>query len=108
MPYYHVECEGKIGLWTRKCNKCGKVWPLKVLFAMKYPRDMVMMKNQRKLPRWMMNRGGTPYAKWADNAPPGVGSVASHLPNWPRWARVLSLVVLVLLVASIVYFWRGK
>ena len=109
MPYFHVKCGGEIGLWARKCHKCKKVWPLKVLFMYPVPKDMVFQKPQRrsiKLLRWIGNRGTTSYAKWADNAPPGVAEFASHLPNWPRWERILSVVVLILLVVAVILLVR--
>lgn len=103
MPYYHVDCGGIIGLWTRKCHKCGNKWPFGVLFKYPYPEDMFFQKTKRKS---LIGKGETSYAKWADSAPPGTAEFASHLPNWPRWARILSLVVVILLVALIVFLIR--
>jgi len=67
---------------------------------------MIMQKKERKIPNWMINRGNTSYAKWADSAPPGVAEFASRLPNWPRWARILSVIVLVLVLVAIVVLIR--
>jgi len=84
MPYIHTgkNCNGEIGLWSRKCKKCGKRWPLMALFGYKPPKDMrfVVIPPEKQ---------ETKYAKWADKVP-YAGNIASSLPNWPRWARILT------------------
>ena len=98
MPYIHRGCNGEIGLWSRKCKKCGKRWPLKSLFALSPPKDMFYQVNPPQ-----PKKGQTSYAKWADSdkAPPGVGWVASHLPNWPRWVRILAGILVIGIIVAL-------
>ena len=99
MPYYHKGCNGRIGLFSRKCSKCGKRWPISAWFQYPPPRDMTkFIVESRKEP--------TTYSKWADKLP-FVNVIPRVLPNWPRWARILVLCVLVALVVIITITIRG-
>jgi len=101
MPYYHKKCNGKISLWSRKCSKCGKVWPISAWFKYPPPRDMTkfIVEAGKKKPQR--------YAGWADRLP-FVNVVARILPNWPRWARILTFSIVLGMVAFLIVrgFWR--
>ena len=96
MPYYHTKDNGRVSFWGRKCQKCGRTWPISAYFLMSLPKGMIFVPTKRE--------GETKYASWGDKFP-GVSSVASHLPNWPRWFRVLVVSIFVVgVVVVIVYF----
>lgn len=95
MPYYHAKDGGKIHFWRRRCDICGKQWPLGALFSFSVPKGMTTFQPDIKVPE--IKKGKTTYASWGDKVP-GVGTLASWLPNWPRWARILVLVVLVMAI----------
>lgn len=99
MPYYHKKDNGKIGLWSRKCSKCGKRWPVSAWFQYPPPKDMT---------KYIMERAGEPttYASWADRVPLA-NVIPRLLPNWPRWARILVLCALVGVIILIVVLIRG-
>lgn len=95
MPYYHIDCGGKISIFTRRCKKCGNKWPKEVWLARVPPPDMEFISPIKFNP---MGRH-TNYAKWAKGTPAEL--LASRLPNWPRWIRI-SFLLLVLLVIVLV------
>ncbi len=97
MSYYHKKDNGKIGLWNRKCSKCGKTWPISAWFKYPAPSDMTKFIIETKEKKF------TTYSKWADKLP-GVGAIAELLPDWPRWARILVTVILVVVVACLIIF----
>ena len=93
MPFYHARrCGGDISLIRMRCKKCHKQWNPVSFFL--DPYNIRHYTNPDKRP--------TTYAKWG-NKVPGVGEIASMLPNWPRWARLLTLVPIVSGLALIVY-----
>ena len=96
MPYIHNRCGGEIGLFSRRCKKCGKQWPIWVLFGLAPPKDMYYYVP----PKPETKKGKTSYASWAEKYP-AVAGLASRMPNWPRWARIAtaSFVVVALVVA---------
>jgi len=96
MPYYHKDCWGRVGIVRRKCNKCGKKWTWRVWFYPKPPSDLIAFYS---IPE--AKQGNTSYAKWGDKYP-GVGFIASHMPNWPRPIRILSFVLFLGLVFYLV------
>ena len=96
MPYYHIEDSGKVGLWNRKCEECGKKWSIRSYFMRKLPKDMVFIPRQV-----IIEKGKTSYASWGDKFP-GAALVASHLPAWPRWFRVLTVGIFVLGVITVI------
>lgn len=103
MPYYHSKCDGEIRwlppfLVVPRCKECGHAWSRLAVFALRKPTDMYFLAKPLILPK-----GKTSYAKWADKAPPGVASVASHLPNWPRWLRITAFLS-TLLLGSLVFY----
>ena len=99
MPYYHMKCNGKIGLWSRRCSKCGKKWPISAWFQYPPPKDMTrfIVKTQTE---------PTTYSKWADKVP-FMNIIPRALPNWPRWARILVLVILIAIIVAITMYIRG-
>lgn len=101
MPYYHLKDNGKIGMWSRKCSKCGERWPIMAWFQYPPPSDMTryIIEGKEKRP--------VKYAKWADRIP-GANVIAGLLPNWPRWARLLTVIVLVLVIISLFIFITGR
>ncbi len=92
VPYYHVKCGGVIGLWTRKCKKCGKKWPIWALLGVAPPPDMKFVVSNKMKPRMPSK---TFYSREA---------FVSRLPNWPRWLRILT-VILVLIIVIFVIRW---
>jgi len=99
MPYYHKHCNGKIGLWSRKCSKCGKRWPISAWFQYPPPRDMTKYIVETK-------RGPTTYMSWA-NKIPFMSVIPRALPNWPRWARIFVFCVLIGIVVLLTLLIRG-
>jgi len=99
MPYFHKHCNGKIGLWNRKCSKCGKKWPISAWFRYPPPKDMT---------RYIVGQrtGPTTYSRWIDRIPLA-NIIPRALPNWPRWARIFVLVLLVGVVILIIFLVRG-
>lgn len=97
MPYYHTKDNGKIGLLSRKCSKCGKRWPIMAWFKYPPPEDMTkfIIERREKVP--------ATYSKWADRYP-FVNIIARSLPNWPRWARILSVCLLLLVIVLLYLF----
>ena len=89
LKYYHYKCGGRISILRRRCKKCGKKWPLNVLWQYPLPFDIAMTATER---RKILKKGTTSYARWADKYP-YVGEFASRLPKWPRWARILSAIL---------------
>jgi hypothetical protein len=100
LHYYHSDCGGSIGILTRRCSRCGKKWPWRLLFQ--YPLPPEVFSASSKGPRLKRTARKTYYAKWA-NRYPQVGAFASRLPNWPRWARVLVLLVILAVFAFCSY-----
>lgn len=103
MPYYHKGCEGEIAFWALKCKKCGETWSWTTWFSVAPLIDKNRGPAKGMTPFRMPDvkipkvKADTKYASWGDNVP-GVGFIASRLPNWPRWARILFSVGLVVLV----------
>lgn len=99
MPYFHTLDEGRVHFWRRRCIKCNKKWPVKVLFSRKVPKDMYFEAKHLKL-----EKGSTKYAQWADKFPASA-FVASRLPNWPRWARIGIALLFIFIAVLVVYLW---
>lgn len=99
MPYYHKKCNGKIGLWSRRCSKCGKKWPISAWFQYPPPKDMTKYIVEKKAEE-------PSYAKWADRIPL-MNVIPRALPNWPKWARILVLCLLIGLVVFVTIYLRG-
>jgi len=99
MPYYHKKDNGKIGLWSRKCSKCGKRWPVSTWFIYPPPKDMTKYVVEGK-------DKPTTYSKWADKIP-FASTIPQLLPNWPRWARIASFCILVGAVIFLIFLIRG-
>lgn len=98
MPYYHKKDNGVIGIWSRKCSKCGKRWPISVWFVYPPPKDMT---------RYVVeSKGPTTYSSWADKVPL-VNVIPRLLPNWPRWARLLVTGLVLGLIILIIFWIRG-
>ena len=104
MEFYHTVCGGSIDTKSRSCLKCKKRWSW---FSFKFtlteirPIPATLAKEKPKALR--IKPGTTSYAKWGDKVP-GVGAIASRLPNWPRWARHLTTAILIAVVAAIIVF----
>jgi RNA polymerase subunit RPABC4/transcription elongation factor Spt4 len=107
MPYIHDHCGGFVSALTCKCDKCGKKWNwFKFWFDFRGMRKHVIIvsPNKADIARKLAKRHEkAAYAGWADRLP-GVGAVASALPNWPRWARILTLVTVVAVVVLLIVF----
>lgn len=56
---------------------------MRVWFYPKPPGDLVAFYSVPEI-----QKGKTSYAKWGDKYP-GVGTIASRLPNWPRPVRLI-------------------
>lgn len=109
MPYIHKGCGGVIGLISRRCKKCKRKWPISAWFLYPPPKDMIFATRLGKIPAGKiprMEKGKTPYARWADNIP-GAGIIASRLPRWPRWARILLFVGILIAILFIARYIRG-
>lgn len=103
MPYYHSNCHGQIKWFpflpiSPVCKKCGEKWNPLVVYG---PKRKDMYYIPQALPT--IPKGTTSYAKWADQAMPGVALVASRLPNWPRWLRLTSFLVTVVGLSGLYY-----
>lgn len=99
MAYYHKHCNGKIGMLSRKCSKCGKRWPISAWFQYPTPQDMT---------KFIIEKANEPttYSKWVDKVPLA-NTIPRMLPNWPRWARLLILCLLIGIVVFITFWIRG-
>lgn len=98
MPYYHKKDNGRIGLWSRKCSKCGKRWPISAWFRYPPPKDMT---------RYIVDsKGPATYSKWADKVP-FANVIPRMLPNWPRWVRILVTCLILGVVIFIILWIRG-
>ena len=108
MPYYHKKCGGEVAFWALKCKKCNHKWPWTTFFSIQPLLDKKagpakdMTPFMVSLPKnKLLEKGKTSYASWADNVP-GVGFVASRLPNWPKWARITVGVCIVFIIAVLI------
>ena len=103
MEFYHTACGGRIDTKTRTCLRCKRHWNW---FSFRFtlteirPVPASLTRSKPKLEPWVKPKP-TSYAKWGDRLP-GVGIVASKLPNWPRWARILVTLILIGIVVGIV------
>lgn len=104
MKYIHQTCGGLIDTKTRTCTKCHKKWTWLAWWMT--ATEIRPIPEPSKKAKGVTYRKGTgvkptrmQYAEWG-NKIPGVGAIASRLPNWPRWARILVTVV----VAGLVIF----
>jgi len=108
MNFIHIKCGGEIDKKNRICQGCGRRWNIisflftRELRATPAGRSSLESRIASKVEK-VSRRGGTSYASWGDDYP-GVGWLASHLPNWKRRYRILSsLVVWGLLVWGCVW-----
>lgn len=96
--YRHSDCGGSIGILNRRCSKCRKRWPFKVLFQYPLPGDLyIYRKGEIRL-----KKKTSTYAEWA-NKYPQVKYFAGRLPNWPRWARILTFLAILVVFAFLSY-----
>lgn len=105
MPYIHNHCGGLVSEKTCKCQKCGKKWNW-FKFWFDYPgmRNQVTVRHLTKeefAKKLAQKHGKSGYASWADRLP-GVGTVASMLPNWPRKVRIAVVLGLITAIVLLV------
>jgi len=99
--YVHTECGGEIDVKGRECIRCKKKWnPISFIFDPTGIRPVKV-----RVPYEPIKKPVT-YAKWGDKIP-GVGTIASLLPNWPRWARILAVIMVIGIIGGIVWFLIG-
>jgi hypothetical protein len=105
MPLVHKHCGGFVSSITCKCNKCGKKWnPLNFWFNPTISWNEIQNKRMSKeeiASRIASRHKKTQYASWADKLP-GVGTVASMLPNWPRKVRIAVVLGLITAIVLLV------
>lgn len=104
MPYYHIDCGGKIKWYPflpikPKCLKCGRTWSPTVVYSSQPAEDLYYLYEG---PSFNIPKGNTDYAAWGDKVP-GVPTVASHLPNWPRKWRLISFLGAISLLSAAFY-----
>ena len=105
MQYIHTVCGGLIDTKTKTCTRCHKHWNgLTWWLTATEIRPIPEKQDRPKGIPYRRDTGiKTQYASWG-NKVPGVGTIASGLPNWPRWARVVATVVVVGVVVFLL--WR--
>mgnify|MGYP001767718955 CR=1 FL=1 len=105
MPYIHNHCGGFVSALTCRCDKCGKRWNF-FKFWLDYwgmRKQVIMVPATRAdVARKIAERHSkSSYSGWADKLP-GVGLVASVLPNWPRKVRIAVVLGIVILIVLLV------
>lgn len=107
MEFIHTGCGGSINTKTRTCLKCKKHWSwLSFRLTVTEIRPVPAVLAKRKPLALKIKPGTTTHAKWGDKIP-GVGTIASRLPNWPRWARILVTIVFVGIVVGLIWWILG-
>ena len=102
MEFYHTKCGGRIDTKTKTCGGCHKHWNWFSWWMSATEIRVVPATKAKKKPKALrIKPGSASHAKWGD-ALPGVGQVASRLPNWPRWVRILVTAVFALGVAAVI------
>jgi len=105
MKFIHSKCGGDIDIKTKTCTRCKKHWNWFTWWMTATEiRPIAEMPTQKvgdRVHRVQRKR----YASWGDKLP-GVGAIASRLPNWPRWARIVSTLVVIGIVVAIVLLVR--
>ena len=107
MPYIHKHCGGFVSALTCKCDKCGKRWGFFTFWfnfwRMKKDIQSVSPTKADVARKLAKRHERVKYAGWADRLP-GVGAVASVLPNWPRWVRILVVLTVVAVIVCLFVF----
>lgn len=119
MQYLHTACGGLIDTKTRNCTRCHKHWTLLTWWTTATEIRPVPERPSRRRTILSPAKPGTRskkevrkaaqrvvagrrrYAGWGDTIP-GVGTIASRLPNWPRWARILITVAFVAVIVVVI------
>ncbi len=101
--FVHKHCGGFVSSWGH-CEKCGKRWnPIGFWLNPNIAKQVqaAHLTKEEVAKKLAERHKKTTYAGWADRLP-GVGAVASALPNWPRWVRILVLLVLIAGIALLI------
>lgn len=108
MRFMHTKCGGSIDTRTRTCIKCKKHWNWLTWWTtateIRPMPEVPTRKPRRASAEALRAKKYHPrkqYAGWG-NKIPGVGTIASRLPNWPRWTRILVTVAFVAVVVLII------
>ena len=104
MPIVHKHCGGLVSQTTCKCSKCGKRWNLFNFWVNPYlfkkELEIVGTSRAEALKKVQERHKKSSYSSWGDRLP-GVGQVASILPNWSRRTRILVVAMIVIVVVGL-------
>lgn len=96
--FYHLEDDGKVNFFTRKCKVCGARWPIKSYFSWPLPEGLGIKfeeKSKVKYPNFLYK---IPYGQTAM-------LVADMLPHWKRPYRILATLIFISLIVGLIV-WR--
>jgi hypothetical protein len=101
----HKHCGGFVSQKTGKCDKCGRRWNLVNLWfnpGLFRKQLQIVHASRADIARKMVERHKkSSYASWADRLP-GVGAVASALPNWSRKTRILAFIIFIVIIGLVI------